>query len=66
MTATFFANQSDFRNWLEKNHKKETELLVGFYFVHGRRPHLPSDSKSQFCAWRTSPRRNDTYLHQPV
>ena len=26
----FFAKQSDFRKWLEKNHKKETELLVGF------------------------------------
>lgn len=33
MTPTFFAKQSDFRNWLEKNHKKEAELLVGFYKV---------------------------------
>ena len=33
MTPTFFAKQSDFRNWLEKNQKKETELLVGFYKV---------------------------------
>jgi uncharacterized protein YdeI (YjbR/CyaY-like superfamily) len=29
----FFAKQSDFRRWLQKNHKKETELLVGFYKV---------------------------------
>ena len=33
MTPTFFAKQSDFRKWLERNHKKETELLVGFYKV---------------------------------
>ena len=30
---TFFAKQSDFREWLQKNHDKETELLVGFYKV---------------------------------
>jgi uncharacterized protein YdeI (YjbR/CyaY-like superfamily) len=28
---TFFQNQDEFRMWLEKNHKKETELIVGFY-----------------------------------
>jgi len=33
MTPTFFATQSEFRKWLEKNHKNETELLVGFYKV---------------------------------
>jgi uncharacterized protein YdeI (YjbR/CyaY-like superfamily) len=33
MTPTFFAKQSDFRKWLEKNHDKKTELLVGFYKV---------------------------------
>ena len=33
MEPTFFSNQSDFRNWLEKNHQSETELLVGFYKV---------------------------------
>ena len=33
MKPTFFSNQSDFRKWLEKNHNKETELLVGFYKV---------------------------------
>lgn len=29
----FFKTQSDFRDWLEKNHKKENELIVGFYKV---------------------------------
>lgn len=33
MQATFFATATEFRNWLEKNHKKETELMVGFYKV---------------------------------
>jgi uncharacterized protein YdeI (YjbR/CyaY-like superfamily) len=31
MTPKFFKNQADFRKWLEINHKKETELVVGFY-----------------------------------
>ena len=33
MTPTFFKTQFEFRKWLEKNHKGETELLVGFYKV---------------------------------
>lgn len=37
MTATFFAKPSDFRKWLQKNHLKETELIVGFYKVGGER-----------------------------
>ena len=34
MTATFFAIQTEFREWLEKHNKKEAELLVGFYKVN--------------------------------
>jgi uncharacterized protein YdeI (YjbR/CyaY-like superfamily) len=30
----FFTTKSSFRNWLEKNHDKATELLVGFYKVN--------------------------------
>lgn len=33
MQPVFFAKQSDFRQWLMKNHKKETEIIVGFYTV---------------------------------
>ncbi len=33
MTATFFASPKEFRNWLEKNHDKKTELIVGYYKV---------------------------------
>ena len=38
MAPTFFTKQSDFRKWLRKNHKKETELLVGFYKVASEQP----------------------------
>jgi len=31
MKPRFFRTQSEFRKWLERNHAKETELLVGFY-----------------------------------
>lgn len=40
MTPTFFAKQLDFRKWLVKNHKKETELLVGFYKVDSDKPSM--------------------------
>lgn len=40
MAPTFFAKQSDFKKWLEKNHKKETELLVGFYKVDSGKPSI--------------------------
>ncbi|MEK6782335.1 MAG: YdeI/OmpD-associated family protein [Bacteroidota bacterium] len=45
MTPIFFANQLGFRNWLVKNHKKETELLVGFY---------KKDSGKQNMTWSES------------
>jgi len=31
MKPTFFATETDFRDWLDKNHAAEPELLVGFY-----------------------------------
>lgn len=40
MTPTFFATQKEFRKWLEKNHKKETEILVGFYKVDSNIPSM--------------------------
>lgn len=36
----FFATQSDFRKWLEKNHGKATELFVGFYKVNSGKPSM--------------------------
>ena len=38
MKPTFFTSQQDFRKWLIKNHKKETELIVGFYKVGSKIP----------------------------
>jgi uncharacterized protein YdeI (YjbR/CyaY-like superfamily) len=37
---TFFAKQSDFRKWLQRNHKKESELLVGFHKVGSGKPSM--------------------------
>jgi disulfide oxidoreductase YuzD len=33
MTPKFFPTQADFRRWLEANHDKETEIIVGYYNV---------------------------------
>jgi len=38
MEATFFETQDEFRKWLETNHDKETELIVGFYKVSSGKP----------------------------
>jgi len=40
MAPTFFAKQSDFRKWLQKNHTRKTELLVGFYKVGSGKPSI--------------------------
>jgi uncharacterized protein YdeI (YjbR/CyaY-like superfamily) len=40
MTPIFFPTQHVFREWLEKNHDKETELLVGFYKVNSGKPSM--------------------------
>jgi uncharacterized protein YdeI (YjbR/CyaY-like superfamily) len=40
MKATFFATQAEFRKWLAKNHKKETELIVGYYKVDSGKPSM--------------------------
>lgn len=40
MTLLFFKNENEFREWLEKNHQSETELLVGFYKVNTGKPSM--------------------------
>ncbi|MDF3076955.1 MAG: bacteriocin-protection protein [Sphingobacteriaceae bacterium] len=40
MSPTFFPTQSAFREWLRKNHDRETELLVGFYKVGSGKPSM--------------------------
>jgi uncharacterized protein YdeI (YjbR/CyaY-like superfamily) len=60
-TPKFFAKQSDFRKWLVKNHKKETELLVGFYKVGSSKPSMtwPQSVDEALCfGWIDGVRRN--------
>lgn len=40
MKPKFFETQLDFRKWLEENHDKETELVVGFYKVGSGKPSM--------------------------
>lgn len=40
MNATFFATQQDFRRWLEKNYKSQTEVIVGYYKVGSGKPSM--------------------------
>lgn len=40
MEPIFFKKQSDFRAWLEKNHVKKNELIVGFYKVGSGKPSM--------------------------
>lgn len=40
MKPRFFATAQHFRDWLEKNHDKEDELLVGFYKRGSGRPSM--------------------------
>jgi uncharacterized protein YdeI (YjbR/CyaY-like superfamily) len=40
MQILFFPHQSDFRKWLEENHKTEKELIVGFYKVGSGKPSM--------------------------
>lgn len=40
MRLEFFPTQTEFRHWLEKNHKTETELFVGFYKVASKKPSM--------------------------
>ena len=37
MQPTFFETEAIFRKWLQKNHKKETALVVGFYKVGSKK-----------------------------
>lgn len=61
MNATFFARQEDFRDWLEKNHLSETELIVGYYKVGSKKPSMTwSESVDQaLCfGWIDSVRKS--------
>lgn len=40
MVVLFFSDQTEFRHWLEQNHKTETELYVGFFKVNSLKPSM--------------------------
>lgn len=40
ISPVFFSKPSEFRKWLEKNHLKESELLVGFYKKDSGKPSI--------------------------
>lgn len=61
MNPVFFANQTEFRNWLEKNYKTATEIIVGFYKVNSGKPSMTwSESVDEaLCfGWIDSVRRS--------
>jgi len=48
MNPIFFENTQQFHNWLEENHSKAKELIVGFYKVSTGKPSMTwSDSVDQ-------------------
>jgi uncharacterized protein YdeI (YjbR/CyaY-like superfamily) len=67
MAILFFENQLKFRAWLDTNHDKEKELLVGFYKVNSGKPSMSwSESVDQaLCfGWIDGVRRsldNESY-----
>jgi uncharacterized protein YdeI (YjbR/CyaY-like superfamily) len=65
---TFFAEPADFRAWLEENHERESELLVGFYKKATARPSItwPEAVDEALCfGWIDGIRRSlgdETYV----
>ena len=61
MSATFFPTPQDFRDWLEKNYKSETEIVVGFYKIGSKKKSITwSEAVDQaLCfGWIDSVRRS--------
>ena len=40
MKPVYFQNQNEFRKWLEKNHDKESEIIVGYYKAGTGKPSM--------------------------
>jgi uncharacterized protein YdeI (YjbR/CyaY-like superfamily) len=61
MQPTFFATPADFRQWLERHHQTERELLVGFYKKGSGRPSItwPESVAEALCfGWIDGVRRS--------
>ncbi|MGA8263792.1 MAG: hypothetical protein WB779_05080, partial [Ignavibacteriaceae bacterium] len=61
MKPKFFSDPSKFRKWLEDNHGKEKELLVGFYKKSSGKPSItwPESVDQALCfGWIDGIRRS--------
>lgn len=61
MNPVFFPDSGAFREWLEANHEKEKELLVGFYKVGSGKPSItwPQSVDEALCfGWIDGVRRS--------
>jgi uncharacterized protein YdeI (YjbR/CyaY-like superfamily) len=61
MKPVFFKTPDDFRAWLEENHDKESELLVGFYKTGTGKPSItwPESVDQALCfGWIDGVRRS--------
>jgi uncharacterized protein YdeI (YjbR/CyaY-like superfamily) len=61
MKPTFFATPAEFREWLERHHQSERELLVGFYKKGSGRPSItwPESVAEALCfGWIDGVRRS--------
>src|SRR5688500_13593104 len=70
MKPKFFKSQADFRQWLEKNHAKETELMIGFYKKTSGKTSITypeAAAESLCCGWIDGGRRRlgeDSYVQR--
>ncbi|KMQ60270.1 bacteriocin-protection protein [Chryseobacterium angstadtii] len=61
MTPIFFATKEEFRQWLEKNHMNEKEIVVGFYKKSTGKPSMdwPESVDQALCfGWIDGVRRS--------
>jgi uncharacterized protein YdeI (YjbR/CyaY-like superfamily) len=61
METKYFPDQQKFRKWLEKNHDKEKELIVGFYKKSSDKPSItwPESVDQALCfGWIDGIRRS--------
>jgi uncharacterized protein YdeI (YjbR/CyaY-like superfamily) len=70
MNPIFFKTQNDFRQWLEKHHETEAELIVGFYKMGSGKESMtwPEAVDQALCfGWIDSVRRSlgpDSYTNR--
>lgn len=69
MDPVFFADQSEFRKWLEKNHNRVSELIVGFYKTTSGKPSITwsqSVDEALCFGWIDGIRRNIDHVSYSI